>query len=245
MEHSFPKLVCQSIRYATPKEKAQLQAELEAHIDDHTEALLAAGYDADHACQQAEEAMGDPEEVSKALNAAFPRRWWILSRLAALALVAAVLVLALSLPSPVDRIHAYYQAKYDPMAWDWHKEGLPEMVPLDLKYDLPGGNTLVIYAAGLTEAPEGYQGYTAYLRAVSYTSGPFQYSEGPAQYLTFTWAAETPLYLMPMGDSRGCRYQALYQLNNLPAGTDPVAHLDYNGTHLTIPIPLPWEEVIP
>lgn len=42
----YTKTVCACLRYATAKEKAAVQAELEAHIEDHTEALLAAGYNA-------------------------------------------------------------------------------------------------------------------------------------------------------------------------------------------------------
>ena len=75
----YTKTVCACLRYATAKEKAAVQAELEAHIEDHTEALLAAGYNAGHAQRLAVEAMGDPQDVGQALNEAFPRRWWVLS----------------------------------------------------------------------------------------------------------------------------------------------------------------------
>lgn len=168
----YTKTVCACLRYATAKEKTAVQAELEAHIEDHTEALLAAGYDAGHAQRLAVEAMGDPQDVGQALNEAFPRRWWVLSRLAAFALVASVVLLVLYLPAPIGQAHNYYQAKYDPMSFDWHLDTLPELVPLDFQYDLPGGSTLFLYAVGLAEGEAG--AYTAYLCAVDYSGGPFQ-----------------------------------------------------------------------
>ena len=48
-----------------------------------------------------------------------------------------------------------------------------------------------------------------------------------------------------MGEGCGCRYFALYQLQELPFGAHPVAHFDYNGTRFDAETPLPWEEVSP
>lgn len=239
----YTKTVCACLRYATAKEKAAVQAELEAHIEDHTEALLAAGYNAGHAQRLAVEAMGDPQDVGQALNEAFPRRWWVLSRLAAFALVASVALLVLYLPAPIGHVQDYCQAKYDPMSFDWHLDSLPELTPLDFQYDLPGGSTLSLYAVGLAEGEAG--AYTAYLCAVDYSGSPFQSIDHPAQRLSFTWEAEDPYAYIPMGEGCGCRYFALYQLQELPFSAHPVAHFDYNGTRFDVEIPLPWEEVSP
>lgn len=65
---TYGQAVCQYIRHATGREKQAIQAELSAHMEDHAQALMDAGYDEVHAVSAALKAMGDPEEVGKALN---------------------------------------------------------------------------------------------------------------------------------------------------------------------------------
>lgn len=63
---------------ATDKEKETVRKELEAHIEDHRDALIESGMDPMAAMNKAEEAMGNPEEVGQALNAQFSTFWlWV------------------------------------------------------------------------------------------------------------------------------------------------------------------------
>lgn len=64
----YGETVCQFVSHATSKEKAAIRAELAAHMEDHAQALMDAGYDEDHARNAALTAMGDPEAVGRALN---------------------------------------------------------------------------------------------------------------------------------------------------------------------------------
>ena len=45
----YGQAVCQYIRHATGREKQAIQAELSAHMEDHAQALMDAGYNEDHA----------------------------------------------------------------------------------------------------------------------------------------------------------------------------------------------------
>ncbi|MBO5034116.1 MAG: hypothetical protein J6C43_00725 [Oscillospiraceae bacterium] len=67
--------VLECLSRATRKEKEAVRAELEAHMEDHRDALIERGMDPMAAMNKAEEAMGDPEKVGKALNAQFSTFW--------------------------------------------------------------------------------------------------------------------------------------------------------------------------
>lgn len=63
---------------ATEQEKEAICRELEAHIEDHRDALAESGMDPGAALEKAEAAMGDPEAVGQALNAQFSAFWlWV------------------------------------------------------------------------------------------------------------------------------------------------------------------------
>lgn len=67
--------VLECLSRATKKEKEAVRAELEAHIEDHRDALIERGMDPMAALNKAEEDMGDPEKVGQALNAQFSTFW--------------------------------------------------------------------------------------------------------------------------------------------------------------------------
>jgi len=70
------------LRRLTPEEKADALAEIDAHIEDHMCALLDLGYDEALAEERTMAVMGDPEEVGREMNRAYPLRWLILGRAA-------------------------------------------------------------------------------------------------------------------------------------------------------------------
>ena len=92
--YEFSQKVCAALSSATGRERAEVDAELRSHIDDHAEALMSAGWGTDEAYAKAGEAMGDPAEVGAELNRQFPRGWLIAYR--SLAVLLAVLLIALS-----------------------------------------------------------------------------------------------------------------------------------------------------
>ena len=83
-EYTDRVLAC--LRRLTPKERAAVRAEIDAHLEDHICALLDLGYDPELAEQRTMAAMGDPEEVGRKLEKQYPIFWLILGRAAALLL---------------------------------------------------------------------------------------------------------------------------------------------------------------
>ena len=78
--NEYTRAVCACLRHATPKEKQAVAQELQDHLADHADALAEAGWDPEEAQAHALDAMGEAQEVGRALNRAFPLRWLILSR---------------------------------------------------------------------------------------------------------------------------------------------------------------------
>lgn len=239
----YSETVAARLRYASPKERKAVRRELEDHLQDHAEALEAAGYPPEQAQAHALAAMGDPKQVGEELSAAFPLGWWVLTRAAGCVALIALLLILFWLPEPISDLYHYHQAKYDPLSFQWNQDVPPQLVPLDLQEVLPGGGTLSIYAAGLVGNDDGT--YDAYVYTVSYSGGPFQFPNDASQWLTFT-AGDDPLsYCSPMSDTQSCRTFTLYQLRELPWGTIPTVHFSRNGNQFSAELPLSWQEVIP
>lgn len=239
----YSETVAACLRNASSKERKAVRQELEDHLQDHADALEAAGYPPEQAQAHALEAMGDPKQVGEALSAAFPLRWWVLSRVAGCVAAIALLLILSWLPEPIADLYHYHQAKNDPLSFQWNQDVPLQLVPLDLREALPGGGTLSIYAAGLVGNDNGT--YDAYVYTVSYSGGPFQFPNDASQWLTFT-AGDAPLsYYSPMSDTQSCRTFTLYQLRELAWGTIPTVHFTRNGNQFSAELSLPWQEVIP
>lgn len=70
--------VCRQVPRATTGEWRQMAAELEAHIEDHIQALKDIGYEEEAAEKKAVAAMGEPREIGEALNAQLSPFWlWL------------------------------------------------------------------------------------------------------------------------------------------------------------------------
>lgn len=241
--HSYCQAVVRCLRHATAKERREVGWELQCHLQDHAEALEEAGYPPEQAQAHALEAMGDPKQVGEELSAAFPLRWWVLTRVAGCVAVIALLLVLFWLPEPIADLYHYYQAKNDPLSFQWSQDMQPKLAPLDLKETLPGGGTLSIYAAGLVRNNDGT--YEAYVYAVSYSGGPFQFPNDASRQLTFTAGDQPFSYYIPMSDTKSCRTFTLYRLRDLSWGTVPTVHFTRNGNQFSAELPLPWQEVNP
>ncbi len=78
----FLEVVLTYMSQATRQEAALISRELTAHLADSVEAWTAAGFAPEIAEAKAVEAMGDPKEIGKALNAQFSPFWLWLGRCA-------------------------------------------------------------------------------------------------------------------------------------------------------------------
>ncbi|BDF67176.1 hypothetical protein CE91St43_11480 [Oscillospiraceae bacterium] len=75
---AFCEAVANGVPRATAAERRDILQELAGHLADHMETLMDAGYDAELAEERAVAAMGDPEEVGRALNAQLSPFWlWV------------------------------------------------------------------------------------------------------------------------------------------------------------------------
>ena len=82
--------VLQELKHATDSERESVRRELEAHLEDHMEVLLDLGCTQEEAQARAEEALGDPVELGKALDSLYSPLWLWLDRLVRLLLAVAL-----------------------------------------------------------------------------------------------------------------------------------------------------------
>ena len=91
---AYTDAVLSTLRHVTGDERAAIQKELEAHMEDHVEALLALDYPQELAEERTLAAMGDPKEVGKALNRQYTGWGWVILERAALLLIAVLCIQA-------------------------------------------------------------------------------------------------------------------------------------------------------
>ncbi|MDO4517503.1 MAG: permease prefix domain 1-containing protein [Bacillota bacterium] len=238
---NYGNAVCKYINHATGREKDSIRAELAAHMEDHAQALMDAGYDEDHARNAALTAMGDPAEVGKALNREYPLRWLILSRLFLTLAVCTGLLLLLAFPGGV---YASLVARTAPMQSGYHTVSIPaeELTPMDIKQTFPNGDVLWVYATAITGDDD--QGYTAHIYTSSYNKNPLRDPYYGVGALLFTTDASSDV--LPRSGGGGGTHGAAYfhrTFDCIPKGASLLGHYDQYGTEFTIEIPLPWEEV--
>ena len=87
--------VLTALRHVTDRERLAIQAELDAHIEDHMAALQELDYPPELAEERALAAMGDPAEVGRELNACYQSWFWVILGRAAAVVTAVLCILAL------------------------------------------------------------------------------------------------------------------------------------------------------
>lgn len=87
--------VLTALRHVTDRERLAIQAELDAHIEDHMAALRELDYPPELAEERALAAMGDPTEVGRELNACYQSWFWVILGRAAAVVTAVLCILAL------------------------------------------------------------------------------------------------------------------------------------------------------
>lgn len=108
--------VLECLSRATDKEKEAVRQELEAHMEDHRDALVEAGMDPASAMEKAEAAMGDPEEVGRVLNAQFSTFWLWVKRVTQ-GIIGFILFLALAFSLP--QVSTFLTNPVDVLAGAW------------------------------------------------------------------------------------------------------------------------------
>ena len=102
--NEYTKHVLSAMRRVTAAEREAIRAELDAHMEDHMEALKELGYDDQLAERRTLERMGDPEEVGRELDQQYPLFWLVLKWAAK----AAAILLALVLLTQVSWMNVWW-----------------------------------------------------------------------------------------------------------------------------------------
>ena len=144
--------VCAALRRLTPRERTAVREEIDGHIQDHTADLLALDYPEDLAEQRALSAMGDPEEVGKAISRQYFPFWLAAGRLAAAALVLLALMVLTNAQSWVGLMADNLQARWAPGSAvpEWMEQVHQET---DIRLEV-GSDVLYIFGVG-TDAETG------------------------------------------------------------------------------------------
>ena len=144
--------VCAALRRLTPRERASVREEIDGHIEDHMADLLALDYPEDLAEQRALSAMGDPEEVGKAISRQYSPFWLAAGRLAAAALVLLALMVLTNAQSWVGLMADNLQARWAPGSAvpEWMEQVHQET---DIRLEV-GSDVLYIFGVG-TDAETG------------------------------------------------------------------------------------------
>ena len=144
----YTESVLTQLRRLTPEEKQDVLAELDAHIEDHMCALLDLGYDEALAEERTMAAMGDPEEVGREMNKAYPLRWLIIEKVTKTLAVILGCLLVFNLIN-LHNVWSSIRARIDPRACS---PGWEDRIDVDLDVRMTvGDDVLRIYGTGVDE----------------------------------------------------------------------------------------------
>ena len=240
--NEYTRAVCACLRHATPKEKQAVAQELQDHLADHADALAEAGWDPEEAQAHALAAMGEAQEVGRALNRAFPLRWLILSRVLLVLAVLAAIVLLLPIPGRLVSAWNSLVARADPShLYPPTQDSSVSAYPLDVHFSLPNGDQIALYAVTLTEAWNGT--YTAQIYGLGYHQNPFR--KHNSNYVTYTLGdSDTSINLASRTSSvrPGVTFWS-DRIAPLHPGDTLTAHVSWIQQEISVPVLFPWEEV--
>lgn len=246
--HPYCQAVVRCLRHATAKERQEVSWELQCHLQDHADALEAAGYSPEQAQAHALEAMGDPQDVGSALDREFPVGWLMLSRSALALVLMGAALLVLLLPSQIYGCVNSLIARSDPLNRDVHFHDTDHTVettaPLDVTFTLPNGDVIDLYGVILTQEKPGR--YTAAVYAVCYNKNPFRTPYYGMNTLEGVNASGSPYHTSPGGGmgSPNAVYECL-DFSPLTPGDTLLIQCQAPGYTFQQAVPLPWQEVSP
>lgn len=166
----FCSSVCKSAPRATGDERIDISSELNAHMEDHYDALVARGVPEDEAESRAVESMGDPEEIGRSLNATLSPVWLLFSRICtvilALVLLGSILPGIIALSTVYSNVQARFASGTGPIQSDQI-----EIVstPCDITFEV---DTQIVTIYGYGTCIEDGE-YSVFIDAVTYAKNPF------------------------------------------------------------------------
>ena len=145
--------VLKGLRHVTESEKERIREELDGHMEDHMLELMELGWEAEDAEEKAAACMGDPMEVSAALEKCYSYGWLIVNRVLGVLLVLLVLLSVSEFALVGRAVFQNQQARFDPMSQMGAEE--QKRVKQELDMELSCGNSIVkFYALGENERGE-------------------------------------------------------------------------------------------
>ena len=230
-KREYSEAVLSVLRRVTPRERAAIRAEIDAHIEDHMEGLLELGYDEALAEERALSSMGDPEEVGRALDRQYPLFWLLVSRGAAALLALTACAVLLSPIVTLSHVWDNLWARTAPMSHMAEAYRPQVTQELDLRANV-GSDVLYIYATGRL-------GQRVCVHSV-------RYDRNPLRYVSNWDVSFEDCRGEPLRKSGGSSYSAAVSYYDdkfdLPYG-DPylTAVVERFGERTEIRVPLVWE----
>lgn len=150
--------VLSALRHVTGDERAAIQEELEAHMEDHLEALLALDYPQELAEERTLSAMGDPKEVGRALNRQYTGWGWVILERAALALTVVLCIQAVFAFGMLGMLLESVTVRFAPSG---ETRFSPPLASQDVDIRVPVGDDILrVYQVNVgpdSEVPGGYR----------------------------------------------------------------------------------------
>lgn len=241
--------VCARVRW--PFARWRITQELTAHLEDHAAVLKARGLSPQEARVQAVAAMGDPDEVGRALNRVHSPRWGLaFTAFRLLILCLAYMIFQSTFPGlDLDTLRSCFYGSTVERVQGEQKSGFLthiSCIPLDEWRQLDSlsihySNAYLTLQTATADGPDPV--YWLLLEASFWQRDPFRQAIDP--FTGITSFSDIPLPTV-FSDDLGNRYDSPFTYM-LP-GVDPRAsevYLDYDlfGRHYRLTIPLDWGDV--
>lgn len=234
--HEYSRQVIEVMRHLTADEMTAIRAEIEGHIEDRMEPLLALkGVDEAEAERRSIAAMGDPGEIGRALQKHYSYFWLWVDRVV-LGIIAFVLMGTVCL-APSHLVHAWQNlvARVYPVA----QVSVATRAWIDQELDLKtqvGSDIWSIYAVG-TEADGTVRVFwCAYDERVRGRTGSWRFTYEDCR----GEALHCPTGGLVDGDQGA--YGHIDEVRVTPGDPYLTAVVDRYGERIALNIPLTWEE---
>lgn len=221
------------MRHVTAAEIAAIREELEGHIEDRAATLVESGCPAGEAERRAIDAMGDAEEVGRALQKQYALGWLIVNRILTALITVLVCVMLLNITIPVYCVWENLGARLAPehQVYALREQKRP-YTPLEIKEKI-GSDILYIFGAGPDEDGNMKIYYTCYDQSIfGRVSGWGVSFEGPN-------GEESPIR-GGHSESGGVRYASV-EVEALRGAEYVLAVVERYGERMEIPVYVDWE----
>jgi len=231
--------VLSALNHTTTKEKREIRAEIDAHIEDHICDLMDLGYSEKLAEERTMLRMGDPEEVGRELNKQYPMRWLLIRWIA----MALTIIVLLTLAGPLQK---RLRSSVDSLWGRWQPEHVADLAEMG---DADGPLVTVVWDPGVEIHAED-----VHIRV--YQAGVDDPVNGEEAWLAISCWRDNPFLRQPdTGSMEFCINGELAQwgsfyfsdcIRGIPftvkPGDEIELRLNIYGTEYTQIVELPWEE---